>query len=216
VTTATEVHTKVADDLAETVTTDGTVHFTETTKSKREASNVDDYTKTVKSGEENDENRASKIRRASASRRRSRRFRGSTRSRAWVGDTPGQRVAARNRAVDRRSVRGGRQGQLRGHKDADLKVHNVQDTKRKLTEDDTSKTKDDWEWQLKDVTTIPKHYKSLTRKDSTGTTDKTQSEDYSRTGVKDATEVRNGTRQPSTRARLRPATSRRRGSTRSP
>src|SRR5262249_13019214 len=65
-------------------------------------------------------------------------------------------------------------------KQDDIKATDKTETKRTLTEDYKSKTDTDWKEHLKDVTETQKHYKSLTKKDSTSADDKTHSEDYSR------------------------------------
>jgi hypothetical protein len=205
---STDVHNEVAKDLSEQVVKDRTLHEHGDTKTSNKKTQVEDYTKNVKKGQKDDENWAAKIKKGIGIAKKvtsipwidkipgvgwfTRRVKGWQLDVAeWIADQFAEtgKVDYEDTTIKKESTT---KDEGKTTEDKDLKEHDVETTKSKLTEDFKSKMQEDWERHLKDVQNIAKTYKSLTKKDSSSTDDKSESDDYSRDVKKDesATDTR--------------------------
>jgi hypothetical protein len=205
VTKATTVHNKFASELATKVVKDKTYNKDEVWKKHDSSSAIEDYTKNVESGKKDKENWAAKLKKGIDGVKKvtsipyvdkipgigwiTRRVKGWQLDLAgWVADQFAERgqVNYEDTKIHKETTTN---GDSDVDSNVDIKAHDEEETKRKLSEDYQSKTKDEWERHLKDVTTISKQYKSLTEKESVGTADKTHTEDYSKTTKKEESET---------------------------
>jgi hypothetical protein len=207
VTKATTIHDNVVKDLSKKVVTDGSYHDHETSQTSRDASQVDNWSKSVEKGQKDKENWAAKLRKGLDIAKKVtgiswlqklkgvgpilRKINGWSVGLDIADDVLG--MLEEKGKVDYEDTTIKKDTTIKDKtdttKDDDVKTHSDEETTAKLTEDLKRDMEDKWKRHLEDVTNITKKYKSTTKKESTGTTDKTQTEDYSRTDAKDVAEA---------------------------
>jgi hypothetical protein len=210
---ATTVHNELASDLSEKVIKHHEAKWGDKEETHRTAKNYTDYTKdskhTVESGERNKENWAAKLKKGVKIAKKvtsipyvdkvpglgwlTRRIKG------WQLDLLEEglglfaeegKVNFTDTTLDEKvKSKQDIKDDTERKRDVELKVDDKTEVKRKLTEDFKSKTQEDWERHMKDITETSKTYRSKIKKDSETNIDKEHAEDYKRDTKKDETET---------------------------
>jgi hypothetical protein len=209
---ATSVHNELASDLSEDVIKHHEAKWGDKEETHRTAKNYTDYTKdskhTVESGERDKENWAAKLQKGVKIVK-------DAMSIPYVDKIPGLGWLSRKLKGWELDVADDVLGifaetgkvkftdtkldeDVKSHQDiqddtkrernVELKEDDKTEVKRKLTEDFKSKTQEDWERHMKEVTETTKTYRSKIKKDSQETIDKEHTEDYKRQDTKDENE----------------------------
>lgn len=210
---ATTVHNELASNLSEKVTKHHEAKWGDKEESHRTAKNYTDYTKdskhTVESGERNKENWAAKLQKGVKFGKKvtsipyvdkipvlgwlTRRVKGwqldlldmglglfAEEGKVNFTDTKLEEKVKSNQDIKDDTKR---------ERNVELKEDDKTEVTRKLTEDFKSRTQEEWERHLKELTETRKTYSSKIKKDSETKIDKSYTEDYKREAKKDETET---------------------------
>lgn len=205
VTKSTEIHKQVASDLSEEVVKDDDYSKKVDSKNVKVTKKVEDYTKNVEKGQKDKSNWAAKIKKGIQGVKKvtsipyidripgigwfSRRVKGWQLDVAeWVADQfaeegkvdyENEKIKADTTTTDTTT----------GNEDTTIKAHSKTETKRQLREDFLTKTKEDWERHLTEVTTVAKDYRRTKTQDTAESKDAIHTEDYTKRTSKEDSEA---------------------------
>ncbi|MGR9086237.1 MAG: eCIS core domain-containing protein [Gammaproteobacteria bacterium] len=209
---ATTVHNELASDLSEKVIKHHEAKWGDKEESHRTAKNYTDYTKdskhSVESGERDKENWAAKLKKGVQIARKvtsipyvdkvpglgwlSRRIKGwqldLAEAALGVFEEKGKVGFTDTKLDEQVESKQDIKDDTERERNVELKVDDKTEVKRKLIEDFKSKTQEDWERHLKDISETSKIYRSKIKKDSKTTVDRERAEDYRRDNQKEQTE----------------------------